>query len=162
MRLDKRIGKSNALLHAACSSTLPAAGGCGPRSRQAARRLVLRAFRATAPAELQELLRDTPAAAAALAGHAAADARRQRPATACSPGQRCGRHGRREHAVCVNAWAAAGPALRLRSPRQHQTTMPVTARLFHSRHLTGLSRRFFHSYSDPLYRPYKRLSSCKV
>ncbi len=36
----------------------PAAGCCGPRSRQAARRLVLRAFRATAPAELQALLRD--------------------------------------------------------------------------------------------------------
>ncbi len=37
-------------------------------------KLVLRAFRATAPAELQELLRDPPAAAAALAGHAAAGA----------------------------------------------------------------------------------------
>ncbi len=36
----------------------PAAGGGGPWERQAARRLVLRAFRATAPAELQELLRD--------------------------------------------------------------------------------------------------------
>ncbi len=158
MRLDKRIGKSNALLHAACSSTLPAAGCCGPRSRQAARRLVLRAFRATAPAELQGLLRDPPAAVTALAGHAAAGAGRQRFAPACSPGMRCGR----EDAGCVNAWADVCSAPPLRSPRQHQATMPVTARLFHSRHLTGLSRRFFHSYSDPLYRPYKRLSSCKV
>ncbi len=32
--------------------------GGGPWERHAARRLVLRAFRATAPAELQELLRD--------------------------------------------------------------------------------------------------------
>ncbi len=46
---------------------------------------MLRAFRATAPAELQELLRDPPAAAAALAGHAAAGAGRQRPAPACRP-----------------------------------------------------------------------------
>ncbi len=43
---------------AACGSALLVAGCCGPRSRHAARRLVLRAFRATAPAELQELLRD--------------------------------------------------------------------------------------------------------
>ncbi len=41
----------------------PAAGGCGPRSRQAARRLVLRTFRATAPAEIQALLRDNGVAA---------------------------------------------------------------------------------------------------
>ncbi|MEE8302776.1 MAG: hypothetical protein V3S24_10115, partial [Candidatus Tectomicrobia bacterium] len=37
--------------------------GGGPWERQAARRLVLRAFRATAPAELQELLRDNGVAA---------------------------------------------------------------------------------------------------
>ncbi len=54
----------------------PSAGGGGPLERQVARRLVLRAFRATAPAELQELLRDPPAAGAALAGHAAAGAGR--------------------------------------------------------------------------------------
>ncbi len=48
---------------AACGSTPPSAGCCGPRSRQTARRLVLRAFRATAPAELQELLRDEGVAA---------------------------------------------------------------------------------------------------
>ncbi len=37
--------------------------GGGPWERQAARRLVLRAFRATAPAELQELLQDDGVAA---------------------------------------------------------------------------------------------------
>ncbi len=37
--------------------------GGGPRQRQAAWRLVLRAFRATAPAELQALLRDEGVAA---------------------------------------------------------------------------------------------------
>ena len=41
----------------------PVAGGGGPWERQAARRLVLRAFRATAPAELEELLRDNGVAA---------------------------------------------------------------------------------------------------
>ncbi len=41
----------------------PVAGGGGPWERQAARLLVLRAFRATAPAELQELLRDEGVAA---------------------------------------------------------------------------------------------------
>ncbi len=46
------------LLPAACCRTHQAAGCCGPRSRHAARLLVLRAFRATAPAEIQELLRD--------------------------------------------------------------------------------------------------------
>ncbi len=35
-------------------------------------------------------------------------ARRQRPAPACCPAPRCGRHGRRKNAVCVNAWADAG------------------------------------------------------
>ncbi len=95
---------------AACGSAPPAAGGDGRWERPAARRLVLRALRATAPAELQELLRDPPAAAA-LAGHAAAGARRQRPAAACSPGSRCGRHDRREDAVCVNAWADACAAI---------------------------------------------------
>jgi len=44
-------------------STPPSAGGCNPWERHAARRLVLRAFRATAPAELQELLRDEGVAA---------------------------------------------------------------------------------------------------
>ncbi len=39
MRLDKRRGKSNAILHAAGGRSPPAAGGCGPRSRQAAQRL---------------------------------------------------------------------------------------------------------------------------
>ncbi len=37
--------------------------GGGPRSRQEARLLVLRAYRATAPAEIQELLRDDGVAA---------------------------------------------------------------------------------------------------
>ncbi len=41
----------------------PSAGGGGRWERQAARRLVLRAFRATAPAELQELLQDNGVAA---------------------------------------------------------------------------------------------------
>ncbi len=41
----------------------PSAGGGGRWERQAARGLVLRAFRATAPAELQELLRDEGVAA---------------------------------------------------------------------------------------------------
>ncbi len=66
---------------AACGSTPPSAGGGGPWERQVERLLVLHAFRAAAPAELQELLRDMPAAAAALAGHAAAGAGRQR----CAP-----------------------------------------------------------------------------
>ena len=48
---------------AAGGSAPPGAGGCGPRSQHVARRLVLRAFRATAPAELQELLRDDGVAA---------------------------------------------------------------------------------------------------
>ncbi len=48
---------------AACGSGHPVASGCGPRSLQAARLLVLRAFRATAPAELQALLRDEGVAA---------------------------------------------------------------------------------------------------
>ncbi len=43
---------------AACGSTPPAACGCGPWEGHTARRLVLRTFRATAPAELQELLQD--------------------------------------------------------------------------------------------------------
>ncbi len=63
MRLDKCLGKSHAILYAACNRSPPAAGCCGPRSRQPARRLVLRAFRATAPAELQELLQDEGVAA---------------------------------------------------------------------------------------------------
>ncbi len=49
--------------HAACGSTPPSAGGGGRWERQAARGLVLRAFRATAPAELQELLQDNGVAA---------------------------------------------------------------------------------------------------
>ncbi len=44
-------------------STPPFAGGGDPWERQAAQRLVLRAFRATAPAELQEQLRDDGVAA---------------------------------------------------------------------------------------------------
>ncbi len=48
---------------AACGSAPPAAGGGGPWERQAARRLILWAFRATAPAELQALLRDNGVAA---------------------------------------------------------------------------------------------------
>ncbi len=51
------------MLHAARGRSPPAAGGGGPWERQAARRLVLRAFRATAPAEIQELLRDNGVAA---------------------------------------------------------------------------------------------------
>ncbi len=48
---------------AVCGSASPAADGGGRWERQAARLLVLRAFRATAPAELQELLRDNGVAA---------------------------------------------------------------------------------------------------
>ncbi len=33
-----RLGKSNAMLHAACGRSPPAAGGCFPRSQHAARR----------------------------------------------------------------------------------------------------------------------------
>ena len=48
---------------AAGGSSPPGAGGSGPGERQAALRLILWAFRATAPAELQELLRDNGVAA---------------------------------------------------------------------------------------------------
>ena len=48
---------------AACGNVLPAAGGGGRWERQAARGLVLLTFRATAPAELQELLGDEGVAA---------------------------------------------------------------------------------------------------
>ncbi len=48
---------------AACGSGPPVAGCVGSWEQQAARRLVLRAFRATAPAELQELLQDEGVAA---------------------------------------------------------------------------------------------------
>ncbi len=47
----------------ACGSAPPVAGGGGRWERQAALLLVLRAFRATAPAELQALLRDEGVAA---------------------------------------------------------------------------------------------------
>ncbi len=60
---NPRIGQTNAILPAACGRSPPAAGCCGPRSRQAERIQVLRSFRETAPAELQALLRDDGVAA---------------------------------------------------------------------------------------------------
>ena len=115
----------------------PSAGGDGRWERHAAWRLVLRAFRATAPAELQELLPDEGVVAPddpvmqELAPLVAAvqtlpPVTRQQPAPGSRPGMRCERHDRREDAGCVNAWADTCSAPPLRSPRQHQTTMPVT------------------------------------
>ena len=48
-----RIGKSNAILHAACGRSPPAAGCCGPRSRHAARRRAARLGKALGEAEVE-------------------------------------------------------------------------------------------------------------